>query len=627
MLIGGSINVFAAEGTAVYIPLRQAFEFLGAEVVWDSETGTIVVYHVEDALNFRMSSRNATRNGTGMMLQFPIEQQDGRALIALQDFNRLADEATGAVGQVGTALADGAVGTIGQLANVNIRNIIIMIPDGMESGAVTLARWVGAYDTATGEVDLNFRLNMDEIVSGKMRSYWTDGESIGPVADSAPAATTMASGHLTNNRFLGVLPDGVPVANVMQAARLDGRATGLVATSNIQHATPAGFSAHHIERNRYDIIGEQQVYGNFDVVLGAGLQFMMPPFRQDGEDMRESLVERGYQFVTTREEMNAVTSGRLWGIFAPHFLLNEIDRHLAPTQPSLAEMTAKAIELLDQHEEGFILMVEGSKVDWAAHGNEPIATVSEILAFDDAVGVALDFAKACGETLLLIAADHGTGGLTIGDFGTDANYHSLPVSHFVSLLARATGSFESIFLLTNEDRSNIPQLFSDLMGIDDLTEEEIASVVEVASNYVALRETVGPIVSRRINVGWTTGGHTGGDVTFYSFVPGDQRIVGLFSLADMALMVETAWNLDLAEVTSLLFNDAVAVFESRGATVDIDDSVVSAGVMTVTRGTDVLVVDENKDYVYFNDERIYFTLNVMSAGTFFVNQGVLELLP
>ncbi|MCL2380214.1 MAG: alkaline phosphatase [Treponema sp.] len=513
------------------------------------------------------------------------------------------------------------------LGNVEIRNIIFMVPDGMDANGVTLARWLKAFDPQTGHVDLSVRLNMDELISGMIRSYWTDGYIVGGITDSAPAATAMATGRLTNNRFVGVMPDGVPVANILQAARHLGKSTGLIATSNIQHATPAGFSAHHVERNRYDIIGEQQVYGNIDVVFSAGSQFMTPPFRRDGENLIERLVERGYQFITTRDEMMGLTEGRVWGLFAPHFLIDNINRQrLMPSQPSLAEMTGKAIELLSQNENGFFLMVEGSKIDWAAHGNEPVSLMSEIFAFDEAVGVALDFARECGYTMIIIASDHGTGGITMGDRATTSTYHSDPVSRFVAPLARATLSFEGIHFTINENRSNTASLVYTHMGIGDLTSDELEALT-AATGYVAFRDTMGPIISRRANLGWTSGGHVGNDPVLYSFLPGNQRIVGLFSLTDLTRIMEMAWDVDLAELTSLLFNDALQAFEQRGATVEIDAEIPSSVFMTVTRGTDTLVIPENKDYVYFNGSRVYFSINVFSAGTFFVNQGALGLLP
>jgi len=513
--------------------------------------------------------------------------------------------------------------------NMEIRNIIFMVPDGMDANAATLARWFLAFDAETEEVDLDVRLRMDELMSGMVRSYWTDGTVIGAIADSAPVGTTMATGHITNNRFIGVTYEVEPIANIMQAARSLGKSTGLIATSNIQHATPAAFSAHHIERNRYDIIGEQQVYGNFDVVFGAGLQFMMPPFRQDDENMLESLEARGYQFVQTRDEMFEITQGRVWGLFAPHFMTNEIDRpQVTPHQPSLAEMTDKAIELLSQNEEGFFLMVEGSKVDWAGHGNEPIAIISEILAFDEAVGVALDFAQQCSHTMIIIVSDHGTGGLTMGDRATSSTYHSDPIARFIAPLARATASFEGIFFraMGNPD-ADVVELIYEHMGIDDLTDEEIEAIEETISNFVAFRDVMGAVISPRANIGWTTGGHVGNDSTLYTFLPGDQRLVGLFSQRDFATIFEAVWDFDFATLTDELFNDARPHFEERRATVTINSDVVSGGYMTVIRDYNILIVHENKDYVYFNDQRLYFdSVMVLAQDRFFVPQGVLDLL-
>ncbi|MDR0511590.1 MAG: alkaline phosphatase, partial [Treponema sp.] len=265
-------------------------------------------------------------------------------------------------------------------------------------------------------------------------------------------------------------------------------------------------------------------------------------------------------------------------------------------------------------------------IDWAAHGNEPVALISEILAFDQAVGAALDFARNCGRTIIIIASDHGTGGVTMGDRATDHTYHSDPVSRFIAPLAQARGSFESVFFMALGGQTDVQAMMYSVFGIDNLSAGEIQAIAAVLGNFIALRDTIGAIVSSRANIGWTTGGHVGSDPTFYSFLPGNRRLVGLFSLTDLARIVESSWDVNLEELSSMIFNDALYIFRARGADVAIDSSVPSSAVMTVRRGTDVLTIPENKDYVYFNGVRHYSTINVFSAGTFFVNEVVLALL-
>ena len=269
------------------------------------------------------------------------------------------------------------------------KNVILLIPDGMSVGGLTLARWYNGGDA----------LNLDEMASGLVRTYSADA----PIADSAPAGTAMATGFKSYTGFVGVLPDentmpGMPaisaeerrspVASILEAAKLDGKATGLVATSEIMHATPADFSAHDPSRKNYDTLSEQQVYQDMDVVIGSGSQYFTSEVRGDKEDLL-SVIQDNYQYADTPAEFNQVSTGKLWAMFDPVSLAYEFDRDPAK-EPSLAEMTDKAIDLLSQDADGFFLMVEGSKIDWAAHANDPIGIISDILAFDEAVGVALD---------------------------------------------------------------------------------------------------------------------------------------------------------------------------------------------------------------------------------------------
>jgi alkaline phosphatase len=158
--------------------------------------------------------------------------------------------------------------------NQEVKNVILLIPDGMSAGALTLSRWYN-----DGE-----ELNLDSLASGMVRTYSSDAA----IADSAPAGTAMATGYKSHTGFVGVLPDensmpGLeplnpedkrkPVATILEAAQLNGKATGIIATSEIMHATPADFTAHEVSRKNYDSISKQQVYQELDVVIGSGSKF------------------------------------------------------------------------------------------------------------------------------------------------------------------------------------------------------------------------------------------------------------------------------------------------------------------------------------------------------------------
>jgi len=521
--------------------------------------------------------------------------------------------------------------------NEQIKNIIVMIPDGMSCDGIALSRWYKAFDTKTGNVDTSVMLAMDELTSGAVRTYWKDSEGgIGAITDSAPAATAFACGIKTFDKFLGVTPDSVPVATILEGANLIGKATGLIATSNIQHATPAGFSAHINDRSKYDVIGEQQAYNNIDVVLSCGSMYLAG--RADNENILGEIKQMGYQYVTTREEMLQISDGKVWGMFARDAMAYEMDRVQGITslrnddtseQPSLAEMTDKAIELLSQDENGFFLMVEGSKVDWAAHANDPIGLISDILAFDDAVKVALDYAKASQDTMLIIMSDHGNGGITIGDSSTDSSYSKDLVPKFIEPLMGATLTGEGIASVIDEEASNIVEVMKTYYGVDDLTDEEIAEIKERFENDKAnMNYTVGPMISKRAHLGWTTTGHTGEEVTLYTYLPGDGRITGTIENTDVALICAGVWGIDLAQVTSQIFVEAIPAFKAKGADIEVFTEVSSGGILTVTKGDTTLMILENKNFVLLNgSKQMINSVIVNQSGNFYVPQNVINMIP
>ena len=384
-----------------------------------------------------------------------------------------------------------------------IRNVILLIPDGCNSNVVTLARWFND----------NRPLVADEILTGMAKTYWAGG----PVTDSAPAGTAMATGYKVSDGTIGVYPKertmpGLepvkpedvfkPIASVLEGAKLKGLSTGLVATINAQHATPASFSAHWSNRNDFEKIGEQQVYQDMDVVLASGSDYLRGALRADREDLLQVLIDRGYDLVTTPDGMRNSNSNKLWGLFGNKTMAFDIDRDPAK-EPSLAEMTDKAIGILSKNHNGFFLMVEGSQVDIACHNNDPVAAVKDYIAFNQAVQKALDFAKADGHTVVIVATDHETGGMTIGSRNVvDSTKEALSV--IMDPLRKVKISGDALMGKLNADRSNIREAVAEYIGITDLTDAE---VLKIKSATKEMGKVIGPMVSIRSDIGWTTGVH------------------------------------------------------------------------------------------------------------------------
>lgn len=505
-----------------------------------------------------------------------------------------------------------------------IKNVIILIPDGMPSDATALARWYKGSDLA-----------LDEIASGLVRTHSADA----PIADSAPAGTALATGHKSHTGFVGVLPDEAtmpgedpiapgdarkPVASVLEAARLAGKSTGIIATSEIMHATPADFTSHYPSRKEYDILSKQQVYSGVDVVLGGGSSYLSPEGRADGENLIASIKALGYEYVTTPEAMAKSSSSKLWGMFSSKAMAYDMDRNPAE-QPSLAEMTAKAIEVLSKDEDGFFLMIEGSKVDWAAHANDPIGILSDVLAFDDAVKTALDFAKQDGETVVVAVTDHGNGGLTIGNSSTTGTYDTEPLSTFIDPLKRAKLTGEGLEAKLNSDRTNIQAVMAEYFGITDLSNEEIQAIRDAKAG--SMNYTVGPMISKRSGIGWTTGGHTGGDVVLYAYSPTNDRPSGVIDNTDVAKYMARVLGLDLDAVSSQLFVPAKQAFAAKGAEVVLDLNDAKNPKAIVTKGSTKLELQIHKNIAILNGaKKTLKGVNVFNGSDLFVPQDAVDLI-
>ena len=246
--------------------------------------------------------------------------------------------------------------------SIKAKNVIILIADGQSTDVITYSRWINGGES----------LAIDEMLSGAVRTHNADS----PIADSAPAGTALATGYKSSyKQFIGLLPDEAilpnssiptearsPIANVLEAAQLLDKATGVVATAEIMHATPAAFSAHDITRKDYDDLSEQQIFQDIDVMLGGGYKFFTKEGRKDGKDLISEITNLGYSIIRTSDELNSFTGDRVVGLFADADLAYDIDRN-ETSQPSLAQMISKAIEILSKNKNGFFLMVEASKVD------------------------------------------------------------------------------------------------------------------------------------------------------------------------------------------------------------------------------------------------------------------------
>jgi alkaline phosphatase len=291
------------------------------------------------------------------------------------------------------------------------RNVILMVGDGMCYQHVD----AGSYYLTGAEGNLCFE--------PFHRCGVTTYSANASITDSAAAASAMATGYKVNNNVISQAPNGTPYQTILEKAKAAGKRTGLVTTDIITGATPAGFGAHDASRSNYVAIGDDYLYGSRpDIIFGGA-----DPARGATEFTATQVAyaqSTGYQVVydyTQMAALNPATVQRALGLFAADRLTYEYDRLMDNTEPHLAQMATKALDFMAIDPDGFFLMIEGANIDPAAHANSIARTTREVVEFHNTVQIALNWIAGRNDTMLIVVADHETGGLTATKQGT-GNY-------------------------------------------------------------------------------------------------------------------------------------------------------------------------------------------------------------
>jgi len=292
--------------------------------------------------------------------------------------------------------------TVCALENAPPKNILLFIGDGMGITQISAAKIIKG------------TLNLDQFkVMGLLTTHSADDL----ITDSAAAGTALATGYKTNNGMIAQQPDGTRLKTIIEYAIQKNKATGMVVSSSITHATPAAFLTHTTSRDNHYDIAEQMAQSNVDVLLGGGWGYFVPQtvsgsLRRDDKDLLKIISLHKTVIQTEQDFFNLPAVDSVVGLFA--------EKHLKKAelrQPSLTQMTDKAIKILSEstkgENNGFFLMVEGSQIDWAGHQNNKEYLMGEMIDFDKAIGIGLEYARKDQQTLLIVTSDHETGGFAI----------------------------------------------------------------------------------------------------------------------------------------------------------------------------------------------------------------------
>lgn len=504
-----------------------------------------------------------------------------------------------------------------------VRNVILMIPDGTSLSAVSLARWYQRYLNPERQ-----HLAIDPYICGTVLTYSSDA----PIGDSAPTTSCYMTGMPSNTGFVSTYPvssgdaDLIPVdkaraysplATFLEAAKImKGKKTGLVVTCHFPHATPADCSAHSYSRKKYDWIAAQMVHQNLDVVLGGGTRFLHP-------ELQSVLNSRGYGlFLDDIKGMRSFQGDRMWALFGEREMPYDLDRDTAKI-PSLEEMTRLAIDKLNKSEEGFFLMVEGSKVDWAAHANDPVGIATEYLAFDRACAAAFDFARRDGETAVIIVSDHGNSGVSIGKQSVK-DYDKRTAKDLFDQLCRFRMTADGLAdRLMNTPADKVQSLVKEVCGFE-LNAQELEALYN-CPDYIhspipeeqrkltteslysgSLSTFIASLYTEHTSIGFTTRGHTGEEVLLAAYHPQDTRPMGMVINYELNDYLCRLFDLggQLPVLTDKIFAPHTEVFQGMSYSIKGGEKEGELPVLEVKKGSRRLLVAPFSNTVIFNKKAV-----------------------
>lgn len=468
----------------------------------------------------------------------------------------------------------------------NPKYVFFFIGDGLSSAQATLAEYYMQFEDKAepaheyeehGEsfIDHSDEQHTDRLMMHRLDHFGSTRTSGADtiVPGSAQTATALATGIKTDRNVVSLDPEGNKLKTVLLEAKKKGIAVGLVSTARITHATPAAFGSNVADRGMENEIAAQYLMNEIDYLVGGGARHFLPSSnsaskRKDDRNLFKEFESAGYNVFESSEQTSEfrsyIPAAGDKVLYTPtnSHVSYEIDR-VNDLVPSLSEMTQKGIDLLSQDEDGFLMMVEGGRIDHAAHDNDVATTIHDTLAFDNAVKTAYKFyAEHPKETLIIVAGDHETGGLGLN------SCEGMEYDYFLDLapVKEAKVSIEEGFAYTGDREKLYNDLAADF-GLVDLTDREIemlenamdlqdekgkgADVSEFGGYWPQatwispVQSTVAQITSKRAEIGWTTSAHTGAIIPIRTHGVGAARYTKALDNTEVAIITADLLDLEL----------------------------------------------------------------------------------
>lgn len=406
------------------------------------------------------------------------------------------------------------------------KNIIFLVSDGMSTGTLNMTDLLLQRKEGHGSAWLDlYRQNKIQ------RALMDTASASSIVTDSAAASSSWGGGKRVNNGSLNVNDDGSFNKPILQKFKDLGKSVGCVTTCPVTHATPAGFCINFNHRNMQDKIASEYLNLKFDVMMGGGLEYFNGKKRADKKNIFNDFISQGFQVVRTKDEMKKAVVGKpIIGVFSengtPYAIDRENDPKLQKEIPSLAQMTQKAISIMSENIDGFVLQVEGGKVDWAAHANDTVGLLHEQIDFDMAIAEAITFAEGRDDTLVIITTDHGNA--NPGLIKQDNVNQMFDTLHTV----KQTNDWVLNRTSKNTSASNFIERLYYAQGISISNEE--AKLILKAYNtldepglynpYTLPFKTLAEIQKKHTSVGWSGMNHSADFVELAMFGPGSKAL-------------------------------------------------------------------------------------------------------